>query len=152
MTDRSDYASLVVAAERTRPGRNSFADGFKKGLPKMTDINELATVFVPGAAELDDLEDWGPLDEATGPEMRTSGITIWQDGDDEVGIWECTPGPSRWLLQTNELVHVVKGKMTVAIDGGAPVELGVGDTAVFPKGWAGTWDIHETLRKVYAIF
>ena len=27
-----------------------------------------------------------------------------------------------------------------------------GSTVVFPKGWAGTWTIHETLRKVYVIF
>jgi uncharacterized cupin superfamily protein len=24
--------------------------------------------------------------------------------------------------------------------------------AVFPKGWSGTWDLHETVRKVYSIF
>jgi uncharacterized protein len=110
------------------------------------------TVALAGAADVDHLEDWGPLDEATGPEMRTTGITLWQDGDDEVGVWECTPGPSRWLLKTNELVHVLKGRMTVTIDGGRPLELRAGDVAVFPRGWAGTWEIHETLRKVYAIF
>ena len=42
--------------------------------------------------------------------------------------------------------------MTVTPDGGAPEEIGVGDMAVFPKGWTGTWDIHDTVRKVYSIF
>jgi uncharacterized cupin superfamily protein len=37
-------------------------------------------------------------------------------------------------------------------DGGEPAEIGTGDMAVFPKGWTGTWDIHETVRKVYSIF
>ena len=23
---------------------------------------------------------------------------------------------------------------------------------VFPKGWTGTWELHETVRKVYSIF
>ncbi|MGB9112570.1 MAG: cupin domain-containing protein [Acidimicrobiales bacterium] len=118
----------------------------------MTEATEPITVALAGVADVDALEDWGPLAEATGPEMRTAGITIWQNGDDEVGIWECTPGPSRWLLETNEFVHVLKGRMTVTIDGGRPVDLVAGDVAVFPKGWTGTWDIHETLRKVYAIF
>ncbi|HUZ20538.1 MAG TPA: cupin domain-containing protein [Acidimicrobiales bacterium] len=118
----------------------------------MTETHAPSTPFFPAAAEARDLEDWGPLAEATGPEMHTSGITIWQDGDDEAGIWECTPGPSRWLLETNELVHIVKGRMTVTVDGGEAVELGPGDTAVFPKGWSGTWEIHEPLRKVYAIY
>ena len=104
------------------------------------------------AAGATDLKDWGPLDEATGPAMATSGLTLWKDGDQEAGIWECTAGPSRWRLATHEVIQVVAGRMTVTVDGGEPVTLGPGDTAVFPRGWSGTWDIHETLRKVYAIF
>ncbi len=42
--------------------------------------------------------------------------------------------------------------MTVTADGGEPLDLSTGDTAVFPKGWTGTWDIAETLRKLYVIF
>ena len=99
-----------------------------------------------------ELEDWGPLPEATGPEMTTAGYTLWKDGDQESGIWECTAGPSRWLLETHEFITVVAGSMTVTVDGGEPVALAVGDSAVFPRGWSGTWDIHETLRKVYVIF
>ena len=103
-------------------------------------------------AETAELEDWGPLEEATGPVMTTSGYTLWTEGDQEIGIWECTPGPSRWLLETHEFVQIVAGRMTVTIDGGEPVELSAGDTAVFPKGWSGTWEIDETVRKVYVIF
>jgi len=28
----------------------------------------------------------------------------------------------------------------------------VGDIAVFPVGWSGTWEIHETVRKIYSMF
>jgi uncharacterized cupin superfamily protein len=84
--------------------------------------------------------------------MTTSGLTLWSDGDQEIGVWECTPGPSRWLLETHEFVHIIGGRMTVTIDGGEPVELVTGDTAVFPRGWSGTWEIAETLRKLYVIF
>jgi len=105
------------------------------------------------AASSAELEDWGPLEEATGQEMQTSGLTLWEDGNGaDVGIWECTPGPSRWTLETNELVHVVAGSMTVRADGGEPTDVAAGDVVLFPRGWTGTWDIHETLRKVYAIF
>jgi uncharacterized cupin superfamily protein len=27
-----------------------------------------------------------------------------------------------------------------------------GDTILFPVGWSGTWDIHETIRELYVIF
>ena len=84
--------------------------------------------------------------------MATGGLTLWSDGDQQIGIWECAPGPSRWLLATNEFVHIVAGRMTVTVDKGEPVELATGDTAVFPKGWRGTWEIAETIRKLYVIF
>ena len=57
----------------------------------MTDSNP-ATPYLAAAANAE-LEDWGPLEEATGEEMTTSGLTLWQDGDQEAGVWECTPGP-----------------------------------------------------------
>lgn len=116
----------------------------------MTDTT-VATVHLAEAVAAE-LEDWGPLEEATGPEMSTSGVTLWEDGDRSAGIWECTPGPSRWTLETNEVIHLVAGRMTVTPDGGAPSEIGPGDVAVFPLGWTGTWTVHETVRKVYSIF
>jgi uncharacterized cupin superfamily protein len=99
-----------------------------------------------------ELGDWSPLAEATGPEMLTREREVWVDGAVAGGIWECTPGPSYWTQEEHEVIHLVAGRMTVTRDGGEPVELGAGDMAVFPQGWSGTWDIHETVRKVYAIF
>ncbi len=115
-----------------------------------TSATQLAVVH--DAATRTDLEDWGPLEGATGPEMRTSGLTLWEAGDASSGIWECPAGPSRWTLETQEFVHLLTGRMTVTPDGAEPVELVAGDTMVFPLGWSGTWDITETLRKVYVIY
>ncbi|HZC69164.1 MAG TPA: cupin domain-containing protein [Jatrophihabitans sp.] len=103
-------------------------------------------------AAVAELEDWGPLAEATGVPMWTSGLEVWMSGDQSAGVWQCTPGSSRWLLETNEMIQVVAGRMTVTPDDGEPTELIAGDLAVFPRGWTGTWEIHETVRKVYAIF
>jgi uncharacterized cupin superfamily protein len=111
----------------------------------------MTTPYLSAAADAE-LEDWGPLEEATGVPMATYGVELWADGDASGGVWECEPGPSRWVLETNEVIHLVRGRMTVTPDGGSPTEIGPGDVAVFPKGWTGTWDIHETVRKVYAIF
>ncbi len=109
------------------------------------------TPYLASAATAE-LEEWGPLEEATGERMETSGLTLWHDGDQEVGVWQCTAGPSYWKLETNEFVHIVAGSMTVTPDGGEAQKIGPGDVAVFPRGWAGTWQIHETIRKVYVIF
>jgi len=128
----------------------SFTAKAGKGRPQMTDANP-ATPYLAAAATAE-LEDWGPLEEATGEEMTTSGLTLWKDGDQEVGVWECTPGPSYWTLQTHEFVQILAGRMTVTPDGGEPTKIAAGDVAVFPRGWAGTWQIHETIPKVYVLF
>ncbi len=99
-----------------------------------------------------ELEDWGPLPEATGDPMATHGLEMWVDGAKSAGIWQCTPGPSYWVQDENEVIYVLSGRMTVTPDGGEAAEVGAGDIAVFPVGWKGTWDIHETVRKVYSIF
>jgi uncharacterized cupin superfamily protein len=110
-----------------------------------------ATPFLAAAHDAA-LEDWGELPEATGEPMQTSGTTLWSGGDQEAGVWECTPGPSRWTLESNEFVHILSGRMTVTPDGGEATEIGPGDTAVFPVGWTGTWQIHELIRKLYVLF
>jgi len=74
------------------------------------------------------------------------------DGEKSAGIWQCTPGPSYWVQDENEVIYLLSGRMTVTPDGGEPAEVKAGDIAVFPIGWKGTWDIHETVRKVYSIF
>lgn len=114
-------------------------------------MNTVTTAILAQAADVE-LEDWGPLEEATGEPMATHGIEMWVDGDKSARIWQCTPGPSYWVQDENEVIYVLSGRMTVTPDGGEAAEVNAGDTAVFPIGWKGTWDIHETVRKVYSIF
>jgi hypothetical protein len=114
------------------------------------------TAFLAAAAAAD-LEDWGPLAEATeeGTPMSTRGLTIWSAPDSsgaEAGIWECTAGPSYWRQEQTEVIYVLSGSLTVTPDGGQPATLGPGDVAIFPRGWRGPWELHETVRKVYVLF
>lgn len=113
------------------------------------------------AAELDttDLEDLGllalPLAAPLGDPMPTHGRSLYEKGDGSVltGTWQCAPGESRWDFTENaEFIHVLSGSMTCVEDDGTVTKVTPGSTVVFPKGWAGTWTIHETLRKVYVIF
>lgn len=113
-----------------------------------------ASLLTPhlASAATAELEDWGPLEEATGAPMQTSGVELWSSGDSSGGVWACTAGPSHWTLETNEVIHLIEGRMTVTPDGGEPTVIEAGDVAVFPKRWSGSWEIHEAVRKVYAIF
>jgi uncharacterized cupin superfamily protein len=118
---------------------------------------------VLAAAATAELEDWGLLDEATdaGTPMQVHGLTMWSaaadagsddEGGPEAGTWQCTAGPSYWVQAENEFVYILSGSLTVTPDGGKPATFGAGDCAMFPRGWRGTWDLHETVRKVYVVF
>lgn len=116
-------------------------------------IVSISATLIRDAENVKELDDWGPCPEATGPQMDTRGIYLWKDENGaESGIWECTAGPSRWVLETNEFVHVLSGSMTITPDSGEPEFVGPGTTVFIPRGWSGTWEIHETLRKLYVIF
>jgi uncharacterized cupin superfamily protein len=121
-----------------------------------TEVPFIDTTVLAAAATAE-LEDWGPLEEATSAEvpMQTHGLTMWtgpEDSGQETGIWQCTAGPSYWVQEENEFIYILSGSLTVTPDGGKPATFGAGDSAMFPRGWRGTWDLHETVRKVYAIF
>ena len=121
-----------------------------------TEVPFIDTTVLSAAATAE-LEDWGPLEEATSEEvpMQTHGLTLWtgpEDSGQETGIWQCTAGPSYWVQEENEFIYILSGSLTVTPDGGKPATFGAGDSAMFPRGWRGTWDLHETVRKVYAIF
>ena len=123
----------------------------------MTDAPPVIDTAFLAAAAAAGLEDWGPLAEAAEEDtpMSTRGLTIWSAPDSsgaEAGIWECTAGPSYWTQEQTEVVYILSGSLTVTPDGGKPQTFGAGDSAMFPRGWRGTWDLHETVRKVYAIF
>jgi uncharacterized cupin superfamily protein len=112
---------------------------------------------VLAAAATAELEDWGLLEEATSEDapMQVHGLTMWtgpEDSGQETGIWQCTAGPSYWVQEENEFVYIIAGSLTVTPDGGKPATFGAGDCAMFPRGWRGTWDLHETVRKVYVLF
>jgi len=94
------------------------------------------TPFLAAAADAK-LEDWGPLEEALpnpgGEPMHTSGTTLWSgDGAQETGVWECTPGPSRWSLDDNEFVHILSGRMTVTPEPPSPIAASAAGTSSSP--------------------
>lgn len=95
-----------------------------------------------------------PLDPAqivSGQPVVTSKV-FWEspDGTQLRGIWQITPGVVT-DTEADELFVVVSGRATVAVEGGATLELGPGDACVLREGDRTTWTVRETLRKVYHI-
>src|SRR4029079_6077252 len=91
-------------------------------------VNTITTAILARAADAE-LEDWGALEEATGDPMATHGVEMWVDGDKSTGIWQCTPGPSYWVQEENEVIYLLSGRMTVTPAGGEPAAGGAGDLA-----------------------
>lgn len=68
------------------------------------------------------------------------------------GVWQCTPGTvamSDWPY--DEFCILLSGRVVITPQGGAAQEYAQGDAFVIPRGFTGTWDIKETVRKYYAV-
>ena len=101
-----------------------------------------------------DLVDWGPVPEPIGKTLsKTSGKLLHRDenGDNETGVWVCTPGRWRCEVGRAEFCHFLSGHALYESDDGVTIEVRGGDAAFFPAGWAGTCEVRETVRKTYMI-
>jgi uncharacterized cupin superfamily protein len=69
----------------------------------------------------------------------------------EAGIWECNEG--RFTSDRSafaEVCFIISGRADIVSDAnGETKTVGAGDLFVLPRGWTGTWEIHETVRKIY---
>ncbi len=78
---------------------------------------------------------------------------LYRDDVGRSGVWECTPG--RFDSSRNgdtELMHFIAGKGTITSADGTVHTIAPGVVVVAQDGWRGTWDIQETVRKVYTVW
>jgi uncharacterized cupin superfamily protein len=50
------------------------------------------------------------------------------------------------------MMHLLSGRVTLTDEDGTKHELSAGSMFVMLDGWRGEWEVHETVRKVYAIW
>lgn len=86
--------------------------------------------------------------EAGTPTARSVVLTQSADQLLSSGIWECTAGRFKFIHDSDEIVRIIEGKVTVR-HGGTTYELGVGDVAHFPEGATTYWDIPEYVKKFW---
>lgn len=116
------------------------------------DTTALAVAFLADAASTG-LSPARPKPTSTTGQQETTR-TLWEspDGLVEVGVWECDPGHFTATRDGyDEICQVLAGSATVHTDGGESVELRPGSTLAMPAGWRGSWQVHETIRKVYVV-
>lgn len=105
------------------------------------------------AARAGEFVDWGPIAAPIRGTSRTRGRLLYRgaDGFPEAGIWECSPGVWECRVGRDEFCHFLAGRCVYTHESGERIEIGGGDSALFPAGWNGTCEVVETVRKVYMI-
>jgi uncharacterized protein len=113
---------------------------------------EVPATFGTGLGDLE-LRSMGPRSGATAGEPIESELELYDDGNVEVGVWECTPGefPSVKDGITEQMLFL-SGDATIVGEDGIKYEIGSGSLIVTPDGWRGRWEIRQTVRKVYTIW
>jgi len=90
--------------------------------------------------------------DATRGLPKTIARTLYDIGPTEVGTWSCSPGSFPYLPRdTDECFYVLDGLFFLTNADGTAQRCTNGDTVVIPKGWYGTWDILETVTKLWVI-
>ncbi len=96
---------------------------------------------------------WPEFDSIISGKPKQSAYTAYTspDGAFMTGLWSCTPGKFRVTYTVNETIYILSGRVKITKDGEAPRTFGPDDAIVVPVGWAGTWEVLETIRKIFAI-
>lgn len=65
------------------------------------------------------------------------------------GLWEATTGTFAFVFEHWEFFHVISGQLVITPADGEPMTLRAGDALVIEPGFAGRWEIVETMLKHY---
>jgi uncharacterized cupin superfamily protein len=74
------------------------------------------------------------------------------DGTFTCGFWEREPDTWSFERPYDEVAYILEGSADVETDDGRVLGLRAGDVFVTPMGSKGTWRIHETVAKFFAIY
>ena len=66
-----------------------------------------------------------------------------------LGIWQCTPGTFRCIEKADELQTIVRGRLRLILEDGTSHTFGPGDSFYTQKGEQTTWQILQTVEKVF---
>lgn len=99
------------------------------------------------------------VDAGPAPDRIVSGdpqATLWvyhelEDGQFSAGVWKCTPGRWRIAYDEQEYCHILSGSGTLISSDGQRCPIAAGDQFVVPSGFAGEWEVIETMTKNWVV-
>lgn len=106
--------------------------------------------FAVRVADVELTPDGPKPDEVLAGNPVTSEVVLTRDDKVRYGVWEITPGTAVQVAPTGMFV-VVSGRATIAIEGGATLDIGPGDVCIWDGGERTIWTVQETIRKVWCI-
>lgn len=73
-------------------------------------------------------------------------------GQFSTGYWESTPG--KWVVEydEDEYCEMIDGVCRVVSESGTEKILRAGDRFVIPGGFAGTWEVVQTCKKIFVSY
>lgn len=119
----------------------------------MIDAATLPTLHIADLATID-IGEFRPKPTRITEEQQEASRTLWTspDGTVTIGVWECTPGEFTATRNGySEVAHIISGACSITNPDGSVTEHGPGDLVVTNAGWAGTWRVTETVRKLWII-
>ena len=102
-----------------------------------------------------DRTSWASLTDPPGSQPSPGREIDAFTSDDETftcGLWEREPDTWSFERPYDEVAYILEGSADVETDDGRVLGLGAGDVFVTPKGSKGTWHVHETVAKFFAIY
>jgi uncharacterized cupin superfamily protein len=84
------------------------------------------------------------------PVARAVTLTESPDGLLTTGIWDCTAGTFTWIFQTDEIVHILEGEVTVR-EGATVHQLVAGSVCYFPRGLETIWEVPKYVKKTFVL-
>ncbi len=75
-------------------------------------------------------------------EAKKLGIDSWEP-------WSSEPSKFDWFYDDRETAYVFNGKVIVTPEGGDPVTITGGMLVTFPAKMSCTWEVIETINKVF---
>jgi uncharacterized cupin superfamily protein len=87
--------------------------------------------------------------EPVGPLPIQIDSGFFEDKNMLARTWECEPGTLELDLDVFEFCHLLEGHWVLTSQSGKVTDVRAGDSWIFPRGWKGTAEVRETVRKVY---